>query len=362
MLRITPASLFPLAGIPLLLVACSQEAPPAPPARSVLTLVAAPASENSLSFAGEIRARHEVDLAFRVGGKILTRLVDTGAEVKSGQALARLDPSDLELAANAAKAQLAAAESDYATARAERERYAGLLKQKFVSQAAFDARDNALNSAEGRLTQARAQSRISGNQASYGTLSSEHAAVVTAVLADVGQVVAAGQPVLRIARPEEKEVAIAIPESRVAEFRQAAPLTVRLWANQNLSMAAELRELSPAADPTTRTYAARIRLKNPPPEVRLGMTARVFAGQGNAPGIQVPLGAVVDQGQGSMVWVVSDGKATPRKVSGVRFQEDAAIVGEGLQAGETVIVAGTTRLVAGEPVVARPLTPPGQQH
>lgn len=352
--------------IPLLatmwLSACGHDAPPAPTARTVLVQAASSSTGSDTSFAGEIRARHEVDLAFRVGGKLTARLVDAGAEIKAGQILARLDPADLELSAAAARAQLAAAESDYATARAERERYAGLLKQKFVSQTAFESRDNAFNSAAGRLEQARAQSRISGNQAAYGSLSSEHPGIVTAVLADAGQVVAAGQPVLRLARPEEKEVAIAVPESRLAEFRQAKRFTVNLWADPNAALNGELRELAPAADATTRTYAARIRLKNPPPEVRLGMTARVFVG-GNASGeIRVPLSAVVDQGKGPRVWVVADGKATPRAVSDVRFREDAAVIGQGLAAGEQVIVTGTARLVAGEPVVARPLTPPPLQR
>ncbi|MDE2439824.1 MAG: efflux RND transporter periplasmic adaptor subunit [Betaproteobacteria bacterium] len=328
----------------------------------VLIQPAAGAPSAGATYTGEVRARHEVDLAFRVGGKIAARLVDAGAEIKVGQPLARLDPADLQLAASSARAQLASAESELANARAEHERYAGLLAKKFVSQATFDAKDNAFNGAQARLEQARAQNQISGNQAAYGTLSSETSAVVTAVLADTGQVVAAGQPVLRVARPEEKEVAIAVPESRLAEIRTAKEIRVGLWAAPATVLTGELRELSPAADQATRTYAARIRLIAPPPEVRLGMTARVQLGGNTASELLVPLGAVIDIGGGPFVRVVKDGKVVSRPVSIASFREDGAAISSGLQTGEAVIVSGAAKLVDGQAVQARPLTPPDRQR
>lgn len=351
-----------LLGLAMLLAGCRGETPPPAAGRVVLVQAVAPAGATAAAYTGEIRARHEFDLAFRVGGKVAARLVDAGAEVRAGQALARLDPADLELAAGAARAQLAAAESDLATASAERERYAGLVAKKFVSQAAFDAKDNAANSARARLDQARAQSRISGNQATYGTLSSEFPAIVTAVLADAGQVVSAGQAVFRLARPEEKEVALAIPESRLAELKAAKTLTVSLWANPELRLRGELRELSPAADPATRTYAARIRLLDAPPEVRLGMTARVVLDAGGEAGLLVPLAAVVDQGSGPQVWIAAGGTVKPRAVRLARFQEDGAVVSQGLQAGEFVVITGAARLVAGQAVEAQIVTPPASQR
>src|SRR5574343_1821228 len=146
--KTTPRLLTLLLATSALLAGCHAGDPPPPPQRTVLVQEAGSATTSSGIYTGEIRARHEVDLAFRVGGKIAARLVDVGAEIKAGQPLARLDPTDLQLAANSARAQLAAAESEQATARAERERYAGLLAKRFVSQAAFDAKDNALNSAQ----------------------------------------------------------------------------------------------------------------------------------------------------------------------------------------------------------------------
>jgi RND family efflux transporter MFP subunit len=362
MLKTTARFLPLLLATTVLLAGCRAGDPPPPAARTVLVQAAASAPSSSGVYTGEIRARHEVDLAFRVGGKIAARLVDTGAEIKPGQPLARLDPADLELAAAAARAQLAAAESDHATARAERERYAGLLTRKFVSQAAFDAKDNAFNSAQARLEQARSQSRISGNQAAYGVLSSEFPAIVTAVVADAGQVVSAGQAVLRVARPEEKEVAIAIPESRLAELKAARNLAVNLWAEPKITLRGELRELSPAADPATRTYAARIRILNPPPEVRLGMTARVALDNASDATLLVPLSAVIDLGQGPLVRVVEDGKVASRPVQVAQFREDGVAIASGLQAGELVIVSASGKLVDGQEVQARPVTPPDRQR
>lgn len=362
MFKTTPISITLLFGLTALLAGCGAAAPPPAASRAVLVQPVTPLAAGTATYTGEIRARHELDLAFRVGGKLAARLVDAGAEIKPGQPLARLDPADLELAATAARAQLAAAESDLATTSAERERYAGLLAKKFVSQAAFEAKDNAANSARARLEQARSQSRISANQAAYGTLSAEFPAVVTAVLADAGQVVSAGQAVFRLARPEEKEVAIAVAESRLAELKAAKTLSVGLWANPDIRLRGELRELSPAADPATRTYAARIRLLDPPPAVRLGMTARVFLDAAGEAALLVPLAAVVDQGSGPLVWVVAEGKANPRPIRLIRFQEDGAVVGGGLQAGELVVVAGAARLVASQAVEARPVMPPTGQR
>ncbi len=358
------ASALGMLVLAALLGACSRQEAAPQAIRTVLVQPADSGPDAATLYSGEIRARHEFDLGFRVGGKLAARLVDAGAEVRPGQPLARLDPADLQLAANAAAAQLASAESENATARAERERYAGLLSKNFVSPSAFEIRDNAANAARARLDQARAQARISGNQASYGTLSSETPAIVTAVLAEAGQVVAAGQPVLRLARPEQKEIAIAVPEGRVAELRASKQFTVNLWADPKTAIRGELRELAPAADPQTRSYAARIRLIDPPPGVQLGMTASVRLAGSTKPGngLLLPLPAVIDQGQGPRVRVVVDGKVVSRPVEIARFEEDGVRIAAGLQAGELVVIAGATRLVEGETVQTRTATPPAQQR
>ncbi len=348
-------SLRPFLYIAATLIAgCNGEGtgPVAPRIVLVQPATSASAAGAQMSFTGEVRARHETDLAFRVGGKLVARLVDAGAEVKAGTPLARLDPADLQLNRQSAQAQLAAAESDAATTKADRERYADLLAKKFVSQAAFDARQNAATLAQARLDQARAQAAVSGNQLGYGTLTSDQPGVITAVLAEPGQVVSAGQPVLRLARPEEKEVAIVVPENRTGELKAAKTLTITLWAFPDLTLKGELRELSPAADAATRTYAARIRILNPPPAVRLGMTARVAVGgapAADAP-IVVPLTALVDQGQGPAVWIVVDKKARRQPVTVKQYREDGVVLADGLKGGELVVVTGAHRLAPDQPV------------
>lgn len=342
----------------LALSACSPDNGKTPPAHTVLVhQVSSQAFGNNMAFSGEVRARHEVDLSFRVGGKIAARLVDAGARVKPGTTLARLDPADLQLATQAAQAQLAAAESDAATAKAERDRYAGLLEKKFISQAAFDARENIAKAAAARLIQARAQSAVSGNQLSYGSLQADREGVITSIFADAGQVVAPGQPVMRLARPDELEVAIAVPESRMAAFRKAHGFAISLWANPGLQLKGELRELSPAADAATRTYAARIRIIDPPADVQLGMTARVQVLAADAsPAITIPASSIFDRGQGPGVWMVIDQKLKRQPVVVAQFREDGVVLASGLKGGEVIVATGAHRLAEGQSV--KPQTMP----
>lgn len=362
MLRAKPPTLLAALIASVLLVGCGTSEPPPASTPTVMVQSATRAPATGSSYSGEIRARHEFDVAFRVGGKITSRLVDTGAEVKAGQALAHLDPADLELNAAAARAQLAAAESDFATARAERDRYTGLVKQKFVSSTAFEAKDNAFNAARARLAQAQTQSKITGNQASYGTLISDKPAIVTAVLVDAGQVVSAGQAVMRLARPEEKEVAIAVPESRLAALKAAQNVTVNLWADPKIFAQGKVREIAPAADAATRTFLVRINLTNPAPEIQLGMTARVIFGEVQSQPLVVPLGAIMDRGQGPQLWLVKDGKAIPRAVQLGQFREDGATIASGLNEGELVIISGLNQLTNGMAVTPRPAVAPEKQR
>ena len=218
-----------LAGL-FALAACSAPAPqtPPPPAFLVRTLDAASAPAAAQVYAGEVRARIESDLGFRIGGKLVERLVDVGAEVAAGAPLALLDAQDVRLAL--ASAQAAAAASDLALARTEFARARELQARNFVSSSVFDARRTALQAAEARLRQARAQGEVAANQAGYARLEAPAAGVVTAVLAEPGQVVGAGQTVLRLARPDEREVLIHVPEGRAASLAPGRAAQVRPWA------------------------------------------------------------------------------------------------------------------------------------
>ncbi len=236
-------------------------------------------------------------------------------------------------------------------AASEQERYAALLAKKLIAQSLYDAKVTAYKAAKAKRDQAQAQLAVVDRQENYSTLSADHAGVVTVVLAEVGQVVSAGQPVLRVARPEEKEIAINVPEGQVGELRSAKTMWVTLWARPELRWPAELRELAPAADAATRTYTARIRLRDNDPAVGLGMTARVSVQPAAADEtLVVPLTAVVDQGAGPAVWVVSDDKAQRRPVEIRQYREDGAVLAKGVRAGELVVTVGAHKLVAGQSV------------
>jgi RND family efflux transporter, MFP subunit len=248
----------------LAVAACSKPEPPAQPLRTVRVMkVDGAAASGSLTFPGEVRARYESRLGFRLGGKIVERRVDVGAAVKRGQVLARLDAQDASL--NAAQAEAARA-----LAEAEAKRYRDLRAKNFVSQAVLDAKETALKTAA-------AQAGVARNQAGYTTLVADRDGVVTAVEAEAGQVVAAGQTVLRVAEGNEKEVVIAVPEGDVEKVRGAEGFAVALNSLSGRSWAGRLRELSPSADPATRTFAARISVPQADESVRLGMSARVEA-------------------------------------------------------------------------------------
>jgi len=257
---------------------CSEQAPVTDPIRPVMLTQVVPGSgaQNAV-FSGEVKARHESDLAFRVGGKLIARAVDVGARVRAGEVLARLDPADLQLAAEAARAQMAAARVDYEFAQAELERYQGLRDQKFVSVSALDAKRNATKAAHAKYEQAKANLAVTENQVDYAALTAPEAGAVTAVNAEAGQVVAAGQTVMRLAREDEREVAIAVPEARLDELAQAQAISVILVAEPERSYRGRVREVSPAVDPVTRTFAVRVSVLDPAPALQWGMTANVVS-------------------------------------------------------------------------------------
>ncbi len=248
-----------VAALAALVAACSREAPSPEPVRPVvLARVATGALQDVAVFPGDVRPRHEADLAFRIAGKLVERNVDVGASVRRGQPLARLDPADVALQAQAQQAAVAAATTEHTFARAEFERFESLYRQRFVSASALDQKRNAMNAAAARLEQARATLAVTRNQATYATLVAPADGVITAVAAEVGQVVAVGQGVMKLAETGEREVAIAVPEHRLDELRAATHLAVALWADPRTRYPARVREIAPAVDPATRTFAVRV--------------------------------------------------------------------------------------------------------
>lgn len=347
-----------LLPIALALAGCGQQAPVQSPPRPVLTQTIVPGATATRDvYPGEVRARHETDLAFRIAGKLVSRAVDAGARVERGQALARLDPEDARLAAQAAAAQVAAAEGDFALARAELDRHADLLEKKFISQSAFDARRNAFNAASARLQQARAQAALSSNQAAYTTLLADADGVVLSVSAEPGQVLAAGQPVLRLARAGQKEIVVNVPESQVARLAIGQAVAISLWADASVLFPGRVREIAGGADPVTRTYAVRISALNPPEQAQLGMSANVLFQSAADPGlVLLPLTAIAREGGNPAVWVVdpATGKVGLRQVGVGQFREDGVTVTSGLHPGDVVVTAGVHKLRPGEVVRISP--------
>jgi len=340
-----------LSGV-ILLVACSKPVEKAEDIRPVrATRLAAGNVDLIAEFAGDVRPRVESRLGFRVGGKIVSRKVDVGTVVKRGQTLMQLDPQDLQLAQAQANAGLKAAESNRDLAKAELKRYQDLREKNFVSQAVLDSKETAFKAAQASYDQAQAGYRNQSNQAGYTTLISDVDGVVTSVDAEVGQVVASGNPVVRVAQSGEMEIVIGIPEDKVDTLRRIADVRVRTWAKPDAVIAGKLRELSPVADPATRTYTAKISIPNSSNDVKLGMTAYVsFAAKTPEAQIKLPLTALFQEKSNTAVWVVEGGsvKLAPVQVAGTSGNE--ILVGGGLTPGQTVVTAGVNMLKAGQKV------------
>lgn len=311
-----------------------------------------------MTLAGIVAPRIETNLAFRVAGKIIAREVDVGARVTAGQVLARLDPADLKLARDTAAAGLTAAEAEDARARADLERYAGLRGSAAFVPQIYDQRLSAANAARARLDQARAQLATADNNLGYGALIADSDGVVTGLTMEVGQVVAAGQQVARLARTQELEILVNIPEQKLGFVAGTHDATFELWAAPGRVFKARLRELSPAADPATRTYAARFTLLEHPGIAAMGMTASLVVERRSGERIaELPVTAIFQKGTSPAVWVVdrATGTVSLRDVTVARWRDDTAVVTAGVRDGEMVVTAGVHKLDAGQRVVPRPV-------
>jgi RND family efflux transporter MFP subunit len=316
----------------------------------------------TLLLAGTVVPRIESTLGFRVSGKIVQRSVDVGAVVKPGDVIASLDPSDYRLAVDNARAALASAEADYVRAKADHERYLNLRgSMAFVPQT-LDQRQSLASTALARVDQAKSQLSSAENNLAYTVLRADTAGVVTAIQAEVGQVMAQGQGVLRLARLDELEIVVGVPEHRLKVVREARSASFELWSDPGRRHAARLRELSPSADPVTRTYAARFSVIEPPEFIGLGMTATLgFERPDNVPVAEVPLSAIFQRGTQPAVWVVDrdTGTVELRPVTIARWRDDTAAIRSGVKEGELIATAGVHKLETGQTV--KPLIVSQQQ-
>lgn len=325
-------------ALAVMLGACSKEVPPpVKTERPALTQIAGEQAGNGVRiYSGEVRARHELDMGFRLNGKVVERPVEAGTRVRAGQVLARIDPADANLQAGASAAQWQLAET-------ELKRFRDLHSKGFVSQSVLDAKEAALKVAA-------AQEGLTRNQAEYTTLRAGGDGVVVNTLVEVGQVVGAGQPVLRLAQQGEMEVQIAIPETHLAQHKVGEAAEITLHAEGGRVLSGRLRELSPSADPVSRTFAARVALSSGQ-AVTLGMTAYVRFNRQSGGELLIPVSAIYQQGAQTAVWIVaSDRSISLRPVQVSAYRELGAVIAGGLQAGERFVSAGVHRLSAGEKI------------
>jgi RND family efflux transporter MFP subunit len=305
----------------------------------------------SRGFVATVRPRVESDLGFRVGGKIAGRLVNVGDTVKLGQPLAVLDTVDLRLQREQAEAERGAARAALASAEAELARVRALRGGGWSTPAALDRQQAATEEASGRLVRAERALSLAGNALNYATLASDAPGVVTATLVEPGQVVTPGQPAIRVARLTEKEAVVAVPEASVGRLRTSTASVV-LWSQPDRPYRATLRELSPAADPTTRTYQARYTIEGADDAVQFGMTATVtLTDPADQRIARLPLSALFNQGAGPAVWVVGpDGRPALREVSVLRYEGREVLVSTGVSEGDEVVTLGVQKLEPTRPV------------
>ncbi len=335
------------AALPLLLAGCFERAQPSVEnaVRPVQTVRVALATDaESRAFAGTIKPRREADVGFRAAGRIATRAVDVGARVTTGQVLATLDPADLALAVRGAQADLASAEAQSEQAQADAARSRTLRGQGWVAAATDEVKQSTARAAIERVASARAALALARNRLDYATLRAPSDGLVTAALADPGTVVGEGQPVLRLAEAGAPEAEIQLPEQVLPDATRPGA-TVTLWARPDLPLKATLRELSPSADGKLRTYSARYTIADPPAWLALGMSATLhLPGADDAAIATLPASALIDRGDGAMVWTVKDeGKLIARPVHVRRMQQDRVVV-TGLENGDMVVALGAQKL------------------
>lgn len=355
-----------LASVAVLLAACSRPAPPEEPVRAVkVVTVGTGAYAARHEYAGEVRARVESRLGFRIGGKLIKRQAELGQHVQAGQVLAQLDPQDYRLAADAARAQVAAAATSRNLAAADFKRYQALKEQNFISGAELERREATLKSAQAQLQQAQAQLAVQGNQTQYAVLSADVSGVVTAVEAEPGQVVAAGAPVVRIAADGVRDVVFSVPEDRVGAIQVGAPASLRVWS-QTAGLTGRVREVAASSDPVTRTYAVKVSVDAGQPAPPLGATVYVTlpdAGAQGVPVIKLPTTALRQEGQATAVWVLEPASMTLRSqvIQVATADGNDVVVAAGLQPGMQVVSAGVHVLSAGQKVsLYQPKTPVAQ--
>jgi membrane fusion protein, multidrug efflux system len=345
-----------------------QEAAALAPRPVVTATVHADNSPLSASLPGEVQARYSTPLSFRINGKIIERRVRLGDTVKLGEVVAKLDPADAQKNAASTAAQLDAAQHNLVFAKQQLDRDQAQARENLISGVQLEQTTNAYASAVGQRDQAAQQAALAKNQLQYTDLIADHNGVITAEQAQTGQNVSSGQAVYNLAWSGDVDVVVDVPESTMAALAVGQTAQVTMSALPGRTFTARVRELSPAADPQSRTYRANLTLLNPGPDVRLGMTADVALASGNGASgtsgtaqntasFTLPSTALFHEGNATAVWVVNgaDNTLALRTVQVTRYDERTVTIASGLQDGERVVLQGVHTVTAGEKV--HPIAP-----
>ena len=329
----------------------------APEVRSTRTVIVEPEHiDADRQAVGEVKPRYESDLSFRVPGKVLVRSVDVGAIVRQGDTLATLDTQDFQNRLRSAEADVASAEAELVETQGNEARKAKLLKDGFTPQATYDTVLRNLRSAEARFTSAKANLNLTHDQLRYTVLKADFDGVITAVNAEPGQNVSAGQMVVRLARPTDKDAVFNIAETAFTGHHpigEDAEVIVWPLSNPELKIEGTAREISPIADSTTRTFTVRVTLKNPAPQLRFGMSIGGRWKATSGPVVALPLSALFEQDGTPAVWVVDERSSSValRPVTVARYETDVVVIADGLAKGDVVVTAGANTLRKGQKVL-----------
>ena len=356
-----PGRLLAAGALALLLAACQEQAAEAPPPRTARVIEIEPAElplqgEGS----GQVAARYTTSVGFLIGGRMISRNVDVGAAVKSGDLVAKLDPTDTQNQLTAAQAQTRAAKAAVDQAVPDEAAKRKLLSDGYTTQTEYNQSLKTLQSAQADLQAAEANEKLAEDQLKYATLLAPVAGVVSQTGAEAGQVVQAGQMVVEIAQTDQLDAVFSIAARAASLAQIGMPVTISLQDDPSVVVQGALREVSPGADPVTGTYTAKVSLEDPPAQMRLGALVRGKVSAKN-PGmvVKLPTAALVQSGDQPAVWVVgADGAVKKTPVIVARYDTDSVVISGGLTKGELVVAAGVNSLAEGQKVATEKVAAP----
>lgn len=329
----------------------SNNKPPAPTIPLVKTeAINSSNNHKSRSYSGEVKGRYESRLSFQASGKIIKRHVEPGSVVQTGDIIMELDPKDIQQSVNASSAIINSSKAQLSLAEKNLQRYQKLYEQQAISRIQLDNVQLQYEAALASFQQANAQYTQSGNMLNYTKIIADQTGVITSVQAEVSQVVQAGQPIVTLVQDKELEVEISVPENSILELQKSKSINVKLWALKENIIKGIIREVSPMADPITKTYNVRISLQNPPPNIRLGMTATVSVDQQANNAIILPLASIYQTSDQPHVWLIVDGKTKLQPITPGKIVGDKVEILSGVNNNDVVVTAGIHKLYNGQAV------------